>query len=143
MEMNFDAKIIPIAVPEVGYRVTGRIFGDKAKRFADGTNVMTSTVQEVGQGWFRTHNTVYKIMTPQVEQMSTHEFAQLLLKYDDVPMFTCEYDGDIESDDYEMVLSPVLGVDFGVVAGTAVVCVGEERIGFQELADKLYNERLG
>ena len=139
--MNFDAKIVIDSIPRVGYRASGKIYADKAGRFSNGTEVMTSTVQEIGQGWFRTRNTVYEIIAPIEKQMTTHEFAQMLLKYPDVPVYTCEYDGDIESEDYEMVLSPAIGVDYGVVKGTAVICVGEERIGFEELADKLHNER--
>ncbi|QAX99541.1 hypothetical protein AsFcp4_86 [Aeromonas phage AsFcp_4] len=139
--MNFDAKIVLSSIPKVGYRATGKIYADKAGRFSNGTDVMTSTVQEIGDMWFRTRNTVYEIIAPIEKQMTTHEFAQMLLKYPDVPVYTCEYDGDIESEDYEMVLSPAIGVDYGVVKGTAVICVGEERIGFEELVEKLHAER--
>ena len=70
--------------------------------------------------------------------LTTHSLAEMLLDYPDVPLMDCRYEGDLEGD-YEMMLSDVVGIDYGIVPGIAVVCTGEREIGYEELVDSRAN----
>lgn len=151
--MKFDSCIILEGSLSVGQQAGGRIYADSNHRFADGISVITSSVVEVTDGYFKTRNIVYKIIsepeeaalwvdqnTSDVDRITTHSLARTMLAYDDLPLYVCRYEGDIESDDYEMMLSRAYGIDLGVVKGTAVMCVEEAEVSIAELEDQIYRQ---
>lgn len=139
-ETKHDACLRVKSFPIAGERMHGDIFNDKAERFVTGTTVSTSRVVSIvaeHNMWFiKTRNTTYKMFLKEVPSiqsaMTTHEFAKLLLANPDVPMYTCRYEGDLEGE-YDMMLSEVRGIDFGIVKDGAVVCVDDVEISIEEL----------
>ncbi|BES53333.1 hypothetical protein [Aeromonas phage phiWae14] len=141
---HHDSEIVLIGHLEVGYAAGGYIYNDKAGRFADGIQVVTSSVVEIGDDWFRTRNTVYKILKgiPVVDSVdripTTHEIARAMLAAKDVPLYALRYEGDLEGE-YTSMMSRISCIDYGVVKGAAVVVQEEQEIDIAELEDQLYN----
>lgn len=59
-EAAFDA-VLKNAGPMWGKQVNGDIYGDRKRRFADGTNVTTSTILSIDGDIIKTRNSTYKV----------------------------------------------------------------------------------
>jgi hypothetical protein len=65
--MKHDAEMHDLkSIPTVGEQLRGYVYADSRGRFADGDEIVTSTVRAIEGNFIITKNTVYKIVNYEI-----------------------------------------------------------------------------